>query len=65
MKAASQHGLALQHATEEIKGDQKVVLQAVSHWGLSLRFSSEELKGDRQIAEVRGAADMIHERCAS
>ena len=49
MKAVSQHGSALQFATEELRGDHEIVMQAVSEDGFALDFATQELKGDREI----------------
>ena len=40
---------ALEHATEELKGDREIVMAAVSKYGFTLQFAAEELKGDREI----------------
>ena len=49
MKAVSEEGCALQHATDELKGDREIVMQAVSQDGHALYYASDELKGDREI----------------
>ena len=49
MKAVSQNGCALRLATEELKGDPKIVMRAVSQEGSALRYATEELKGDPEI----------------
>ena len=49
MTALSWEGLALQYATEELKGDRKIVMVAVSNNGFALRYATQELKGDREI----------------
>ena len=41
--------LALQFASEEMKGDRQVVMTAVSQNGLALCYATEEMKGDRQV----------------
>ena len=45
----SRDGYALQHATEEMKGDREIVMAAVSQIGFALRYATEEMKGDREI----------------
>ena len=42
-------GDALQHASEELKGDRQVVLEAVKQNGHALRHAAEELKRDRGV----------------
>ena len=49
MQAVSLNGKALQFATEELKGDRKIVMAAVSNNGFALLFATEELRGDRKI----------------
>ena len=49
MQAVSENGRALQYATEELKGDRKIVMAAVSKNGGALQYATEELKGDRKI----------------
>ena len=51
MAVVSQDGLALQHATEELKGDREIVMTAVSVDGLALRCSTKELKDDEEILQ--------------
>ena len=48
MQVLSKDGLALEHATEELKGDREIVVEAVSQDGNALQFATEELKGDRE-----------------
>ena len=43
------HPRALQHATEELRGDREIVVKAVSHFGFALQFATEELKCDREL----------------
>ena len=40
---------ALEHATEELKGDREIVMKAVSNHAWALQFATEELKRDREI----------------
>ena len=40
---------ALEHATEELKGNREIVMKAVSHFGFALQFATEELKCDREL----------------
>ena len=40
---------ALEHATEEQKGDREIVMTAVSSSGFALRHAAEKLKADREI----------------
>ena len=49
MQAVSHNGLALQFATEELKGDRRIVMAAVSENGLALDYASKELKEDEEI----------------
>ena len=41
--------MALQFATEELKGDRKIVMAAVSQDCYALEFATEELQGDPEI----------------
>jgi hypothetical protein len=47
--AVHRDGLALEHASTELKENRGVVLAAVHQNGLALRHSSAELKGDREV----------------
>ena len=51
MQAVSQNGHALQFATEELKGDRKIVMQAASQNGIAFRFATNELKDDEEILQ--------------
>ena len=42
-------GLALEYASEELRGDKEVVLEAVRQNGWLLEYASEELRGDREV----------------
>ena len=48
LERVSLHGMALQDATGELKGDREIVMRAVSN-GHALKFAAEELKGDPEI----------------
>ena len=48
--AVSQNGLALEHASVELKGDREVVMGAVFQSGQALEHASEELRSDRLSA---------------
>ena len=37
------------YASEELKADKQVVLEAVKQHGDALRFASEELKADKEV----------------
>ena len=41
--------LALQYASEELRGDPQVLLEAVTQNGIALVYASEKLKGDREL----------------
>ena len=49
MKAVTQKGLALQHATEELRGDREIVMAALSQDGWALEYATEVLRGNREI----------------
>ena len=51
-KAVEQNGLALEFASEDLKGDRKMVHIAVAQNGLALEFASEDLKGDMETAHI-------------
>ena len=44
-----QNGDALWHASEELKRDREVVMEAVKQNGRALEDASKELKGDREV----------------
>ena len=46
---APQDGEALEHASEDLKGDRELVMQAIAQNGHALVFASDRLKGDREI----------------
>jgi len=41
--------LALEYASEKLKDDKEIVLEAVKQDGLALQFISEKLKDDKEI----------------
>ena len=47
--AVKQNGHALRYASEGLKGDKRVAMEAVKHDFSVLKHASEELKGDRQV----------------
>ena len=49
LERVSQNGNALEHATDELKGDTEIVMAAVSQNGRALEYATDELKGDRKI----------------
>ena len=49
MKAVSQHGNALQFASEELRGDREIEMKAVSQHGYALCWAAEGLRGDREV----------------
>mmetsp|Transcript_19139 Transcript_19139/g.57474 ORF Transcript_19139/g.57474 Transcript_19139/m.57474 type:complete len:242 (+) Transcript_19139:120-845(+) len=49
MDMVKQDGLALQDASDELRGDKEVVLEAVQHNGLALEHASEQLKKDQDV----------------
>ena len=49
MTAVSQYGASLEHASEELRSDRKLVMIAVSQDGIALRFASKELRSDRDV----------------
>ena len=59
LTAVSEHGHALQYATEELKGDREIVLAAVSKHGYALQCATEELKGDREIVLQRSPSMVV------
>ena len=44
-----QDGFYLQYASEALKGDRDVVMEAVKYDGCSLQYASEELRGDKEV----------------
>ena len=44
-----QEGYALQHCSEEMKGDRELCTAAVTQNGYALQHCSEEMKGDREL----------------
>ena len=46
---ASQDGWALVYASEGLRGDREIVMQAIAQSGRALQFASEELRGDPEI----------------
>ena len=81
MQAVSQDGDALQHATDELKGEREIVMKAISQEGHALAHATDELKGDREIVmkavaedgwslqyateKLRGDADLIEAALAN
>ena len=49
-----QHGLALQYASEQLRGDREVVLAAVKQKGRALCFASEQLQNDPELVRLSG-----------
>ena len=52
LKAVKQNGWALEFASDELKNDREVVLEAVKEKGsagFALEYASEELKNDRKV----------------
>lgn len=45
----NQNGFYLQYASEALKGDRDVVMEAVKYDGCSLQYASEELRGDKDV----------------
>eukprot|EP00929_Paragymnodinium_shiwhaense_P010061 TRINITY_DN114543_c0_g1_i1.p1 TRINITY_DN114543_c0_g1~~TRINITY_DN114543_c0_g1_i1.p1 ORF type:complete len:177 (-),score=51.66 TRINITY_DN114543_c0_g1_i1:116-646(-) len=43
------NGLALRHATEQVRRDREVVLAAVKNIGVALEFAAEDLRGDKDV----------------
>ena len=43
---------ALQYATEEMKGDRQIVMQAVSEDGSALQYAAAELRDDADMIEA-------------
>jgi len=41
--------LALEYASEKLKDDKEIVLEAVKQDGLALEYASEKLKDDKEI----------------
>ena len=52
MTAASQNGLVLEFAAEEMKSDFEIVMTAVSQHGLALQYATNEMRGDAKIVET-------------
>ena len=44
-----QNGIALEYASEELKGDRAFILEAVKQNGKALRYAEEELKSDKEF----------------
>ena len=53
MKAVSKNGLALRHASLELRGDHEIVMTAVSQKGRALQHASLELRGGCQIEMIK------------
>jgi len=51
-KVISSHGVVLQYASDQLKGDRNVVLKAVNQNGLALKYAAAELKDDDEIIKV-------------
>ena len=51
LEAVKQDGRALEYASEELRGDREVVLEAVKQdeFGSTLQYASPELRGDLQM----------------
>ena len=49
MCAVKQDGCALEYASDELKGDKEVVIEAVRRNGEVLRFAAEHLKADKEV----------------
>ena len=45
----AQNGLALQWASEEMKGERELCMAAVAQNGLYLEHASQKMKGDREL----------------
>lgn len=45
-------GHALQYASEELKSDREVVLEAVEQSGYALEFASKKLQKDKEILKL-------------
>ena len=57
-------GSALQHATEELKGDREIVMTALSQDGHALTDPRVELKGDREMMMLAVSENGLALRCA-
>jgi len=44
-----QDGHAVEHASEKLRADRDVMLEAVKHRGMALEFASEALRADRDV----------------
>ena len=53
LDTVKQNGASLQKASEELKGNREVVMQAVKQDGLALQHASEELRCDREVFMAR------------
>ena len=51
-RVISKSGLALEFASEDLKGDTEMVRIAVEQNGLALEFASEDLKGDMETVHI-------------
>ena len=60
MKAVAQNGSALEHATEELRGDHEVVMKAVTQKGFAVQYASDEMRGDKEIMEAALATVSSH-----
>ena len=49
LRAVEDDGMALEYASEELKGDREVVMAAVKQTGWALQYASKELKGDKEF----------------
>ena len=53
--AVNNNGLALQYASQELKGDRGVVMAAVSQNSQALKYASKELKDDPELVRIAQA----------
>jgi hypothetical protein len=57
LAAVAESGVALFHASHELKGDKEVVLAAVSQYAHALEYADEELWRDREVVLAAVAED--------
>ena len=61
MYKRQQYDWSLRHASDELKNDREIVLEAVTSKGQVLKYASHELKNDREIvfAAVKSEAEAL------
>ena len=57
LQRVARAGLALEYATEELRGDREVVMTAVASNGWALEYATEDLRGDREVVMTAVASN--------